>query len=90
MIALIRTELFKAACRMRTLVIGGLLVGLPTLIVFAIKAHGRGRSIDDNGVGLFRLAQLSGYLVPGGRLERDERLPARRDRGDVRGRFRRR
>jgi ABC-2 type transport system permease protein len=63
-IALIRTELFKAACRMRTLVIAGLLVGLPALIVFAIKAHGRGRTIDDNGVGLFRLAQLSGYLVP--------------------------
>jgi ABC-2 type transport system permease protein len=49
---------------MRTLVIAGLLVGLPALIVFAIKAHGRGRTIDDNGVGLFRLAQLSGYLVP--------------------------
>ncbi len=63
MIALIRTEFFKAANRMRTLVIAGLLVGLPTLIVFAIKAHGQGRRGDD-GTGLFRLAQQSGYLVP--------------------------
>jgi ABC-2 type transport system permease protein len=63
-IALIRTEFFKAACRMRTLVIGGVLVGLPALIVFAIKAHGQRRSIDDDSIGLFRLAQLSGYLVP--------------------------
>jgi ABC-2 type transport system permease protein len=62
-IALIRTELYKATNRMRTLVIAALLVGLPTLIVFAIKAHGRGRSVDD-GEGLFRLAQQSGYLVP--------------------------
>jgi ABC-2 type transport system permease protein len=62
-IALIRTEFFKAANRMRTLVIVGLLVGLPTLIVFAIKAHGRGRRVDE-GEGLFRLAQQSGYLVP--------------------------
>jgi ABC-2 type transport system permease protein len=64
-IALIRTEFYKAAYRMRTLVIAGLLVGLPTLIVFAIKAHGRGRGdVNDPGAGLFRLAQLSGYLVP--------------------------
>ncbi len=65
MIALIRTEFFKAAYRMRTLVIAALLVGLPALIVFAIKAHGRNRGdINDPGEGLFRLAQQSGYLVP--------------------------
>ena len=63
MIALIRTEFYKAANRMRTLVIVGLLVGLPTLIVFAIKAHGNSRR-GDEGAGLFRLAQQSGYLVP--------------------------
>jgi ABC-2 type transport system permease protein len=63
-IALIRTEFYKAARRMRTLVIVALLVGLPTLIVFAIKAHGNRRGDLDQGEGLFRLAQQSGYLVP--------------------------
>ena len=37
MIALIRTEFSKAAIRMRTLIVAGLLVGLPTLIVVAIN-----------------------------------------------------
>ncbi len=64
MIALIRTEFSKAARRMRTFVIVALLVGLPTLIVFAIKAHGNRRGDGGNGEGLFRLAQQSGYLVP--------------------------
>ncbi len=63
MIALIRTEFTKAARRTRTLVIALLLVGLPTLIVIAINAHGD-HGDGDAGEGLFRLAQQSGYLVP--------------------------
>jgi len=63
-IALVRTEFTKAAKRTRSLVIVLLLVGLPTLIVFAI--HARGNRVDrgDNGEGLFRLAQQSGLLIP--------------------------
>jgi len=66
-IALLRTEFVKAAYRTRTLIIAAILVGLPTLIVFAIKTRGNrpgdgpGRG---NGEGLFRLAQQSGLLVP--------------------------
>jgi ABC-2 type transport system permease protein len=63
-IALIRTEFTKAARRSRTLVMAALLVGLPTLIVVAINARGNGRRGGDEGAGLFRLAQQSGYLVP--------------------------
>ncbi|MDQ1447224.1 MAG: type transport system permease protein [Actinomycetota bacterium] len=63
MIALIRTEFTKAARRTRTLVIALLLVGLPTLIVVAINSRGN-RGDGDQGEGLFRLAQQSGYLVP--------------------------
>jgi ABC-2 type transport system permease protein len=65
-IALIRTEFTKAARRTRTLVIALLLVGLPTLIVVAIKAHGNHPDRNDNGNadGLFRLARQSGLLVP--------------------------
>jgi len=65
-IALIRTEFTKAARRTRTLAIGLILVGLPTLIVVAIKAHGNrpDRNDNGNGAGLFRLAQQSGLLVP--------------------------
>ena len=37
--------------------------GLPTLIVVAINARGR-RATDDEGEGLFRLAQQSGLLIP--------------------------
>src|SRR5207253_3772548 len=62
-IALIRTEFTKATRRSRTLVIALLLVGLPTLIVVAINAHGN-RPEHDSGEGLFRLAQQSGLLVP--------------------------
>jgi ABC-2 type transport system permease protein len=62
-IALIRTEFTKAALRTRSLVMVILLVGLPTLIVVAIDAHGRNRR-GDEGEGLFRLAQQSGLLVP--------------------------
>ena len=65
MIALFRTELTKAVRRTRTLVIALGLVGLPTLIVVAIHAHGnRHRGGGDEGIGLFRLAQQSGLLVP--------------------------
>jgi ABC-2 type transport system permease protein len=63
MIALVRTEMTKAVRRMRTLVIALGLVGLPTLIVVAIHAHGD-RPEHDQGEGLFRLAQQSGLLVP--------------------------
>jgi ABC-2 type transport system permease protein len=62
-IALIRTEFTKAARRTRTLVIALLLVGLPTLIVVAINSRGN-RGAGDEGEGLFRLAQQSGFLVP--------------------------
>jgi len=62
-IALVRTELFKATVRARTLIIGLILVGLPTLIVLAVKARGKNRR-GDEGAGLFRLAQQSGFLVP--------------------------
>ena len=64
MISLVRTEFVKAAVRMRSLVIAALLVGLPTLIVVAINARGR-RVNNDNGEGLFRLAQQSGLVIPG-------------------------
>jgi len=63
-IALVRTEFTKAARRSRTLVIAALLVGLPTLIVVAINARGNRPRGGDEGAGLFRLAQQSGFLVP--------------------------
>ena len=63
MIALVRTEMIKAVRRTRTFVIALALVGLPTLIVFAIHARGD-RARGDAGEGLFRLAQQSGLLVP--------------------------
>jgi ABC-2 type transport system permease protein len=64
MIALVRTEFFKAANRTRTWVIALLLVGLPTLIVAAIKSRGNRPRGSDDAQGLFRLAQQSGLLVP--------------------------
>jgi ABC-2 type transport system permease protein len=63
-IALVRTEFTKAARRTRTLVIALLLVGLPTLIVVAIHAHGDRPEHGDQGEGLFRLATQSGLLIP--------------------------
>jgi ABC-2 type transport system permease protein len=63
MTSLVKTEFVKAFVRMRSLVVGILLVGLPTLIVVAINARGR-RVNNDNGEGLFRLAQQSGLLIP--------------------------
>jgi ABC-2 type transport system permease protein len=64
MIALVRTEFVKAARRSRSLVIALILVGLPTLIVVAIKARGNRAGRGDQGEGLFRLAQQSGLLIP--------------------------
>lgn len=65
MIALVRTEFTKGVVRVRTLVIAGLLVGLPTLIVVAIHARrNRPERGGDAGEGLFRLAHQSGLLVP--------------------------
>jgi ABC-2 type transport system permease protein len=64
MIALVRTEFYKAANRTRTWVIALLLVGLPTLIVAAIKSRGNRPRGTDDAQGLFRLAQQSGLLVP--------------------------
>lgn len=65
MIALLRTEFVKAAVRTRTLVIMLVLVGIPSLILFAINARAdRPNRGDGNGEGLFRLAHQSGLLVP--------------------------
>lgn len=63
MIALVRTEFLKATMRFRTLVIALILVGLPTLIVVAVKTSGH-RGERNGGEGLFRLAEQSGLLVP--------------------------
>jgi ABC-2 type transport system permease protein len=64
-IALVRTEFTKAAVRTRTLVIGLVLVGIPSLILFAINARAsRAGPGQEEGEGLFRLAHLSGLLVP--------------------------
>jgi ABC-2 type transport system permease protein len=63
-IALLRTEFTKATRRARTWVIALLLIGLPSVIVIAIKAHGNRPRGNDSGDGLFRLAQQSGLLVP--------------------------
>jgi ABC-2 type transport system permease protein len=63
MIALLRTEFVKATRRTRTWVVIAALVGLPTLIVYAINR--RGDRVDrGEGPGLFRLASQSGVLVP--------------------------
>jgi ABC-2 type transport system permease protein len=62
-IALLRTEFVKATYRVRTLVIFLLLVGLPTLIVVAIKTNHR-HDRGEGGDGLFFLSQQSGLLVP--------------------------
>lgn len=64
MIALLRTELVKAARRGRTLVIAGLLVGLPLLIVSAIRSRGQDPERRSGPGGLFTLAERSGLLVP--------------------------
>jgi ABC-2 type transport system permease protein len=64
MTALVRTEFVKAAWRVRTIIILLMLIGLPTLIVVAIKTRGNRPGRGDNGEGLFRLAQQSGLLVP--------------------------
>jgi ABC-2 type transport system permease protein len=67
-IALVRTEFVKAVRRGRTAAIGLALVGLPTLIVIAVKArHNRPHRVE--GLGLFRLAELSGLLVPAAVLD---------------------
>ena len=63
MIALLRTEWVKAFRRTRSLVIVGLLVGLPLLIVWAINRRQQ-RVNRGEGEGLFRLASQSGLLVP--------------------------
>jgi ABC-2 type transport system permease protein len=62
MIALVRTEFTKATWRLRTLIIAGLLIGLPAVITVAVHSGRRGRG--DNGEGLFLLAQQSGLIVP--------------------------
>lgn len=64
MIALVRTEFTKAARRTRTLIVGLLLVGLPTLIVLAINTRGDRAGRGGEGEGLFLLARQSGLLVP--------------------------
>lgn len=64
MIALVRTEFTKAARRTRTLIVGLVLVGLPTLIVLAINTRGDRAGRGGEGEGLFLLARQSGLLVP--------------------------
>lgn len=65
MIPLLRTELTKALRRTRTVVIALLLVGLPALIVYAIRHRPRRPGPGGgNGFGLFGLSHQSGLLVP--------------------------
>jgi len=64
MIALLHTEMIKAARRTRTYVIAVGLVALPAVIVLALNARGDRGPGRDRGEGLFRLAQQSGLLVP--------------------------
>jgi ABC-2 type transport system permease protein len=68
MIALVRTELIKAVHRVRTLVILITLIGLPVLIVTAIRDRGSRPPRADGSIGLFRLGYESGLLVPAGVL----------------------
>jgi ABC-2 type transport system permease protein len=63
MIALFRTEFIKASRRTRTLIILAGLVVLPAFITFAIHNRAR-RAAPEAGEGLFRLARLSGLVVP--------------------------
>lgn len=63
MIALLRTEMVKAARRTRSLVVIAMLIGLPLLIVYAINRRSN-RPEREGGIGLFRLASHSGLLVP--------------------------
>lgn len=65
MIALVRTEMTKAVRRGRTLAIALALVGLPCLIAFALHSRGNRPGREGAGVGLFRLARMSGLVVPG-------------------------
>ncbi len=68
MIALLRTELVKAVWRTRTLVIAGLLVGLPVFILTVTRNRalrpGKGAGPKGIGIGLVRLARETGLLAP--------------------------
>ncbi len=64
MIALVRTEFAKAVSARRTLVIALLLVGLPDADRVRDQSAREPPRRGDEGEGLFRLAQQSGYLVP--------------------------
>jgi ABC-2 type transport system permease protein len=68
MVALLRTELVKAVWRVRTLVVLAVLIGLPLVIVGAIRDRSRRPPPSDGSVGLFRLGYESGLLVPAGVL----------------------
>jgi ABC-2 type transport system permease protein len=68
-IAIVRTEFTKAIRRGRTLAITVGLVALPALIVVAIHARRNRPERGDTGEGLFRLAHLTGLLVPAAVLE---------------------
>jgi ABC-2 type transport system permease protein len=63
MIALLRTEWTKAVWRTRTAIVAAGMIGLPILITFAVHARGGGRRRQE-AEGLFRLARLSGILMP--------------------------
>jgi ABC-2 type transport system permease protein len=62
MIALFRTELTKAARRLRTVVMLAGLAGLTVIISLAV--HARSNNRPDRGDGLFVLARQSGLVVP--------------------------
>lgn len=64
MIALLRTEWTKAVWRTRTLVVAAGMIGLPILITVAVHARGTRAERHPEAEGLFRLARLSGILVP--------------------------
>jgi ABC-2 type transport system permease protein len=66
MVSLFRIEFYKQFRRLRTLVAFGVVIGLPILIATAI--HARNRPDRERREGLFRLARLSGLVMPAATL----------------------
>ena len=62
-----RTEMSKQFRRVRTYVTLGIVVVLPIIMTLAVKYGGRGRNADE-GDSLFRLARVSGLVMPAAAL----------------------